>query len=58
MPLPTPAHGSAAIRIATGAPLPPGADAVVPVELTTPLGADGEPGGEDADADIGSWNLQ
>jgi general secretion pathway protein G len=22
------------------------------------LGADGEPGGEDADADIGSWNLQ
>jgi molybdopterin molybdotransferase len=46
MPLPTPAHGSAAIRIATGAPLPPGADAVVPVELTTPLGADGEPGAE------------
>jgi molybdopterin molybdotransferase len=27
-----------AIRIATGAPIPPGADAVVPVELTTPLG--------------------
>jgi general secretion pathway protein G len=22
------------------------------------LGADGEPGGEDADADIGSWNLE
>ncbi|HEU4573038.1 MAG TPA: hypothetical protein VFR93_10155, partial [Candidatus Limnocylindrales bacterium] len=32
-----------ALRIATGAPLPPGADAVVPVELTTPLGADGTP---------------
>ena len=28
--------GGTAIRIATGAPLPPGADAVVPVELTTP----------------------
>jgi molybdopterin molybdotransferase len=26
-----------AIRIATGAPIPPGADAVVPVEATTPL---------------------
>jgi len=35
-----------AIRIATGAPLPEGADAVVPVELTTPLGSDGEPVGE------------
>ncbi len=34
----------AAIRIATGAPLPPGADAVVPVELTTPLGPDGTAG--------------
>ncbi len=34
-----------AIRIATGAPLPAGADAVVPVELTTPLGADGRPAG-------------
>jgi len=31
-------HGSA-IRIATGAPIPDGADAVVPVELTTPLDA-------------------
>ena len=30
-----------AVRIATGAPVPPGADAVVPVELTTPLDADG-----------------
>jgi molybdopterin molybdotransferase len=40
-----------AIRIATGAPLPPGADAVVPVEATTPLGADGAisgPRGRDA----------
>ena len=34
-----------AIRIATGARLPPGADAVVPVEQTTPLTADGTPGG-------------
>jgi molybdopterin molybdotransferase len=34
-----------AIRIATGAPLPGGADAVVPVEDTTPLGADGRPAG-------------
>lgn len=33
-----------AVRIATGAPLPPGADAVVPVEQTTPLAADGTPG--------------
>ena len=40
-----------AIRIATGAPLPPGADAVVAVELTTPLSADGSvagPRGRDA----------
>lgn len=34
-----------AIRIATGAPLPAGADAVVQVELTTPLLADGRPAG-------------
>ncbi len=33
-----------AVRIATGAPLPPGADAVVAVELTTPLDAAGSPG--------------
>lgn len=33
-----------AVRIATGAPLPPGADAVVPVELTTPLDDSGNPG--------------
>nr|MBA2300740.1 molybdopterin molybdenumtransferase MoeA [Chloroflexota bacterium] len=40
-----------AVRIATGAPAPPGADAVVPVEQTTPLGADGAaigPRGRDA----------
>jgi len=30
-----------AIRIATGAPVPPGADAVIPVEQTTPLDASG-----------------
>jgi len=34
-----------AVRIATGAPIPPRADAVVQVELTTPLGADGGPAG-------------
>jgi len=34
-----------AVRIATGAPRPEGADAVVPVEETTPLGADGVPTG-------------
>lgn len=35
-----------AVRIATGAPIPRGADAVVPVELTTPLDAAGVPAGE------------
>ena len=35
-----------AIRIATGAPIPPRADAVVQVELTTPADADGSPTGE------------
>ena len=35
-----------AIRIATGAPVPPRADAVVPVEQTTPLDADGQPTGQ------------
>ena len=35
-----------AIRIATGAPIPPGADAVVQVELTTPADARGAPTGE------------
>jgi molybdopterin molybdotransferase len=34
-----------AIRIATGGPLPSGADAVVPVEETTPLDGDGSPAG-------------
>ena len=34
-----------AARIATGAPLPPGADSVIPVEATTPLAADGAPSG-------------
>ena len=33
-----------AVRIATGAPLPPGADAVVAVEGTTPLDGAGTPG--------------
>ena len=36
--------GGTAIRIATGAPMPPGADAVVPVELTTPLDGNGVAG--------------
>jgi molybdopterin molybdotransferase len=35
-----------AVRIATGAPVPPGADAVIPVELTTPLDAAGAVAGE------------
>ena len=39
-----------AVRIATGAPVPPGADAVVPVELTTPLDAAGRPGARGRDA--------
>jgi molybdopterin molybdotransferase len=34
-----------AVRIATGAPIPARADAVVPVELTTPLDAAGAPSG-------------
>ncbi len=33
-----------AVRIATGARIPAGADAVVPVESTTPVAADGSPG--------------
>ena len=43
-------HGTA-VRIATGAPVPPGADAVIPVEGTTPLDAAGGaigPRGRDA----------
>jgi len=39
-----------AVRIATGAPLPPGADAVVPVEQTTPVDAEGRPGDRGRDA--------
>jgi molybdopterin molybdotransferase len=42
-------HGSA-IRIATGAPIPPGADAVVPVEATTPIDASGATGERGRDA--------
>jgi molybdopterin molybdotransferase len=42
-------HGSA-IRIATGAPIPAGADAVVPVEQTTPLDAAGSRGPRGRDA--------
>jgi molybdopterin molybdotransferase len=44
-----------AIRIATGAPLPPGADTVVPVELTTPIDEAGAAGprGHDAAAPRG-----
>ena len=39
-----------AVRIATGAPIPPGADAVVPVELTTPLNERDRPGPRERDA--------
>jgi molybdopterin molybdotransferase len=39
-----------AVRIATGARLPDGADAVVPVELTTPVDAAGRPGSRGRDA--------
>jgi molybdopterin molybdotransferase len=35
-----------AVRIATGAPVPPGADAVIPVEQTTPLDAAGAIAGQ------------
>ncbi|MCI0346944.1 MAG: molybdopterin molybdotransferase MoeA [Chloroflexi bacterium] len=38
------------VRIATGAPLPAGADAVVPVEATTPLDSDGSAGSRGRDA--------
>jgi molybdopterin molybdotransferase len=40
----------AAVRIATGAPIPPGADAVVPVEATTPVDAAGVSGSRGRDA--------
>jgi len=39
-----------AIRIATGAPMPPGADSVVVVEMTTPLDATGSRGTRGRDA--------
>jgi len=39
-----------AFRIATGAPIPGGSDAVVPVEATTPLDADGQAGPRGRDA--------
>ncbi|MFM2106180.1 MAG: hypothetical protein RL338_1212 [Chloroflexota bacterium] len=39
-----------AVRIATGAPLPAGADTVVQVELTTPVDADGRTGERGRDA--------
>lgn len=39
-----------AVRIATGAPIPSGADAVVPVEATTPLDASGNPGARGREA--------
>ena len=49
-----------AIRIATGARIPPGADAVVPVEQTTPLDEAGNPtGGRDglASGPLPAWCL-
>ena len=39
-----------AVRIATGAPIPPGADAVVPVEATTPLDGEWRPGARGREA--------
>jgi molybdopterin molybdotransferase len=42
--------GGSAVRIATGAPVPPGADAVVQVELTTPVDAGGGTGARGRDA--------
>lgn len=44
-----------AVRIATGAAVPPGADAVVPVEQTTPLGEDGAPSGPRGRDATGEW---
>ncbi len=42
--------GDTAVRIATGAPMPRGADAVVQVELTTPLDEAGKAGSRGRDA--------
>jgi molybdopterin molybdotransferase len=39
-----------AIRIATGAPMPPDADAVVPVEMTSPVDGEGRVGARGRDA--------
>lgn len=43
-------ESGAAVRIATGAPMPEGADAVVPVELTTPVDVSGTVGLRGRDA--------
>ena len=43
-------HPGTAVRIATGARMPDGADAVVPVEATTPLDGAGRPGPRGRDA--------
>ena len=43
-------RAGSAVRIATGARIPDGADAVVPVEETTPLTTDGEPGARGREA--------
>jgi molybdopterin molybdotransferase len=43
-------RAGATVRIATGAPIPPGADAVVPVEETTPLDGEDGPGARGRDA--------
>jgi molybdopterin molybdotransferase len=43
-------HPGTAVRIATGARMPDGADAVVPVEATTPLDRAGRPGPPGRDA--------
>jgi molybdopterin molybdotransferase len=45
-----PVSAGVAVRIATGAPLPPGADAVIPVEDTTPLDVVGSRGPRGRDA--------
>jgi molybdopterin molybdotransferase len=45
-----PVQPGAAFRIATGAPIPSGADAVVQVESTTPLDGNGTPGPRGRDA--------
>ncbi len=49
-PADTRVEAGSAVRIATGARVPPGADAVVPVELTTPVDGDGVEGPRGRDA--------